>query len=58
MEKESGKKQLHYCYKSCGFNEEGRLKKSFFINNTYTDFVLMSIFKDDYCKIEKNPSCD
>ncbi|MBN2544472.1 MAG: GNAT family N-acetyltransferase [Spirochaetes bacterium] len=38
------------CYKSVGFIEEGRLRERFYINNKYTDFIIMGILKDEFMK--------
>lgn len=36
------------CYKKCGFVEDGRLRKRFYVDGKYTDYVIMSILKEEY----------
>lgn len=40
--------RAYKCYLNCGFVEEGRLRKKFFINGQYTDVILMGILRDEY----------
>jgi len=36
------------CFGSCGFIEEGRIRKSFWIDGSYTDLVLMGILREEW----------
>jgi RimJ/RimL family protein N-acetyltransferase len=36
------------CYRSCGFQEEGRLRQSRWIDGEYVDMTLMSILRSDW----------
>ncbi len=38
-------------FRKLGFNEEGILRKHYFVDGEYKDIVIMSLFKDDYFKI-------
>ena len=36
------------CYRACGFVEEGRLRRSIWIDGRYVDGVLMGILRDEW----------
>jgi RimJ/RimL family protein N-acetyltransferase len=39
------------CYRKCGFQEEGRRRKDFFISGRYTDTLIMGILKSEMCPV-------
>ncbi|MTI69641.1 MAG: GNAT family N-acetyltransferase [Firmicutes bacterium] len=43
-------KRAYKCYKKCGFIEEGRKRKEFYIDGEFTDTIIMSILKEEYKK--------
>jgi|SRR5690625_479433 len=43
----SNEKAIHI-YRKLGFEEEGMLKKHYFINGTYEDGMMMGLFQEDY----------
>src|SRR5699024_7529756 len=42
-----------YIYKKTGFQVEAELKDEFFVNGTYHNVVIMSMFQADYLKTER-----
>ncbi|NWL89013.1 MULTISPECIES: GNAT family N-acetyltransferase [unclassified Paenibacillus] len=39
--------RAYRCYRSCGFQEEGRLRKKIFKNGSYHDVIMMSVLADE-----------
>jgi RimJ/RimL family protein N-acetyltransferase len=44
------------CYQKCGFKEEGRIRQTFYINDRYTDMIVMGILKEEYLAIKEQGS--
>jgi RimJ/RimL family protein N-acetyltransferase len=42
--------RAYRCYVKCGFQEEGRLRESFYFKGRYADTIVMSVLKSDYIK--------
>ena len=38
----------YHLYLKCGFKEEGRKRKHYYIDGEYTDTILMGILKEEY----------
>jgi len=36
------------CFSSCGFIEEGRIRKAFWVDGSYADLVLMGILREEW----------
>lgn len=41
------------CYKKCGFKEEGKKRKRYFIEGEFRDLLIMGIIKEEYPKENK-----
>jgi RimJ/RimL family protein N-acetyltransferase len=40
-------------YEKVGFKKEGVLRQALFMNNTFSDEIIMSLLRDEYMKIQK-----
>lgn len=49
---EVNEKAIHI-YKKIGFHEEATLKEEYFVNGSYHNIVIMSMFEDDYKALDK-----
>ena len=45
--------RAYQCYLKCGFKDEGKTRKSAFIDGTYYDEIVMGILKDDYIRLTR-----
>ncbi len=42
------------CYLKCGFSDEGRTRRSAYVDGVFYDEVIMGILKSDYIKLKEN----